>query len=87
MVDMVDIDDEIKTLWVMIAALPEGMCLPLADQLSKVIKSFSKIQTKHRQNIIEQLQSLEVDVAYLDFDLQATKKERDDYKKRLDKDN
>ena len=39
---------------------------------------------KHKQKIIEQLQSLEVDVAYLDFDLQATKKERDDYKKELD---
>jgi hypothetical protein len=81
-----DLNDEIKTLWVMIEALPEGMSLPLGAQLSKVIELFAKTQAKHKQKIIEQLQSLEVDVTYLDFDLQATKRERDDYRKRLNED-
>ena len=79
-----DLNDEIKALWAMIEALPDGMAIPLGDQLTKVLQLFSKTQMKHKQKIIEQLQSLEVDVAYLDFDLQATKKERDDYKKELD---
>jgi len=78
-----DLNDEIKALWAMIEILPEGMAMPLGEQLNKVLRLFSKTQMKHKQKIIEQLQSLEVDVAYLDFDLQATKKERDGYKKEL----
>ena len=69
----------------MIEALPEGMAVPLSDQLLKVMELLAKTKEKHKQRIIEQLQSLELDVAYLDFDLRATKKERDDYKKKLDK--
>jgi hypothetical protein len=80
-----DLDSEIKILWAMIEALPEGMAVPLSDQLLKVMELLAKTKEKHKQRIIEQLQSLELDVAYLDFDLRATKKERDDYKKKLDK--
>jgi hypothetical protein len=80
-----DLDSEIKILWAMIEALPEGMAVPLSDQLLKVMELLAKTKEKHKQRIIEQLQCLELDVAYLDFDLRATKKERDGYKKKLDK--
>lgn len=66
-----------------IAALPSQHRLQLEPILGRVIES-----TRRRRRIMnlvqEALAQLRVDMKYLLFDLEATRRERDDYRRQLE---
>jgi len=67
-----------------IAALPPVQRAAIEPQLHRVMDS-----TKRRRRILglvqDALSQLRLDMKYLMFDLEATRRERDDYRQRLEK--
>lgn len=66
-----------------LAQLPDGLRQPLEHAFSRVIES-----TKRRRRILSLVQDalgqLRLDMKYLMFDLEATRRERDQYRQELD---
>ena len=76
--------EEFKILYNMIAALPDKMSVPILEQFNKTVQSLESERLGLRDNILKELLDLQLDVSYADFDLHATKQERDKYKRQLD---
>ena len=68
----------------MIAALPNKMSVPILEQFSKTAQALESERLDLRNNILKELLDLQLDMSYADFDLHATKQERDKYKRQLD---
>lgn len=78
-----EIPADVRQLAEFIYALPEGQAEPMLPVLERVLES-----TKRRRRILTLVQDalgqLRLDMKYLMFDLEATRRERDEYKTRLD---
>lgn len=74
---------EITELQAAIAALPEAHRSSLAGPLQKVVES-----TQRRRRILnlvqDALSQLRMDLKYLIFDLDATRRERDEFKRQVE---
>jgi hypothetical protein len=74
--EMIDLADAIN-------ALPEGYRADLEPFITRVIES-----TRRRRRILslvqDALSQLRLDMKYLAFDLEATRRERDDYRQKLE---
>lgn len=74
--DLIDLISAINTL-------PEAQRLPLEPILNRVVES-----TRRRRRILnlvqDALSQLRLDMKYLVFDLEATRRERDDYRRQLE---
>lgn len=82
--DTQDLPADIVDLTNMVAALPAEFRTRVEPVLARVVDS-----TKRRRRILalvqDALSQLRLDMKYLVFDLEATRRERDDYKARLDR--
>lgn len=78
-----EIPAEVVDLATAIAALPPEYATRVRPALNRVIES-----TKRRRRILslvqDALSQLRLDMKYLVFDLEATRRERDDYRRQLD---
>lgn len=78
-----DIPTEISELVAAVSQLPRGSREAIAPVLGRVIES-----TRRRRRILtlvqEALGQLRLDMKYLVFDLEATRRERDDYRRQLE---
>jgi hypothetical protein len=74
--EMLDLAEAINTL-------PEGYRSEIEPYITRVIES-----TRRRRRILslvqDALSQLRLDMKYLAFDLEATRRERDDYRKKLE---
>lgn len=77
----------------MINQLPEGVRALLIEQLERAMVSLTKEIEKIKQywhivkeHIKEEISDLSTNINYVQFDLEATRRERDEYKKLLDGD-
>lgn len=82
---------QFQVMQAMLTALPKQIEETLQEQLSDIIESFIDYLKEFEYNKIKQLQDLRSNledlsliVRALEFDLEATKRERDEYKSRLD---
>ncbi|MHC4400555.1 MAG: transcriptional regulator [Planctomycetota bacterium] len=77
------VPSEITELSVAIGELPAHLHNKVMPSLTRVIES-----TKRRRRILnlvqEALTQLRLDMKYLMFDLEATRRERDDYRRQLE---
>ncbi|HTN75903.1 MAG TPA: transcriptional regulator [Pirellulaceae bacterium] len=82
--DVNELPTDIAELNAMIGALPSETRARIEPVLARVIDS-----TKRRRRILslvqDALSQLRLDMKYLVFDLEATRRERDDYRERLRK--
>jgi chromosome segregation ATPase len=78
-----EIPHEMLDLAEAINNLPEGYRSELEPYITRVIES-----TRRRRRILslvqDALSQLRLDMKYLAFDLEATRRERDDYRKKLE---
>ncbi len=74
---------EINELIQRVADLPSGHRLELEDSVQRVLE-FTQRRRRILNLVQEALGQLRLDMKYLMFDLDATKRERDLYKKALD---
>ena len=78
-----DVPKEIIDLAAAVAQLPVETRQHIEPALGKVIES-----TKRRRRILslvqDALSQLRLDMKYLAFDLEATRRERDDYRRKLE---
>ncbi len=78
-----DIPSEIADLVAVITQLPHEIREVIDPALGRVVES-----TKRRRRILslvqEALSQLRLDMKYLVFDLEATRRERDDYRRQLE---
>jgi len=78
-----DIPAEIHELVAAVSQLPRDSREAIAPVLGRVVES-----TQRRRRILtlvqEALSQLRLDMKYLVFDLEATRRERDDYRRQLD---
>ena len=89
-----DLDDptyHIHILQMMFKELPPGVRGPICAQFDELLAALDKrnqraIQfwTKVKEHLKDELTSLGIDIKYIQFDLEATKRERDDLQSRLD---
>jgi len=81
--DVNEVPAEIVLLVSAIAELPEDIQAKIRPQMDKVVDS-----TKRRRRILglvqDALSQLRLDMKYLMFDLEATRRERDDYRRQLE---
>ena len=74
---------DLQRLNVAVESLPEQYAVELAPLVDAVVES-----TKRRRRILslvqDALSQLRLDMKYLMFDLEATRRERDDYRTQLD---
>ena len=74
---------ELAELWAAIEHLPCEMRATIEPALGHVVES-----TRRRRRILtlvqEALSQLRLDMKYLVFDLEATRRERDDYRRQLE---
>jgi hypothetical protein len=75
--------EELKILYSMIMALPDKMSVPILEQFNKTMQALENERLGLRDNILKELRDLQLDMSYMDFDLHATKQERDKYKQQL----
>jgi hypothetical protein len=78
-----EVPQELLELRIRVELLPELMrqkLLPLCDKLQQV----SRLQTRMVRIAQDAVDQLQFDVKYLLFDLEATRRERDAYRKRLE---
>lgn len=82
-VETAELPQDLSNLRSQIEALPAELREQLAPALSRVIES-----TQRRRRILAMVQDalgqLRLDMKYLMFDLEATRRERDDYRHRLE---
>jgi hypothetical protein len=82
-VETAELPQDLSNLRSQIESLPAEMREQLAPALSRVIES-----TQRRRRILAMVQDalgqLRLDMKYLMFDLEATRRERDDYRHRLE---
>lgn len=80
--DATELPTDILELTSLIAALPAEQRTRIEPVLSRVVES-----TKRRRRILslvqDALSQLRLDMKYLVFDLEATRRERDEYRQRL----
>ena len=80
-----EVPREITDLAAAVAQLPLEIRQQIEPTLGKVIEN-----TKRRRRILslvqDALSQLRLDMKYLAFDLEATRRERDDYRRKLDQD-
>lgn len=78
-----DLPGDVVDLSAALARLPDEYRHPLENALGRVIES-----TKRRRRILTLVQDalgqLRLDMKYLMFDLEATRRERDEYRRQLD---
>ncbi len=78
-----EIPNEILDLVAALAALPAEYSAKVSPLLNRVVES-----TKRRRRILALVQDalgqLRLDMKYLVFDLEATRRERDDYRRQLE---
>ena len=78
-----DLPADVQELYAAIEALPLEHRTRIAPVLSRVLES-----TKRRRRILnlvqDALSQLRLDMKYLMFDLEATRRERDDFKRKLE---
>jgi len=78
-----DIPKEISDLVAVVAELPREYRVTLEPALKRVVDS-----TRRRRRILSLVQDalgqLRLDMKYLAFDLEATRRERDDYRSKLE---
>ena len=74
---------EINELVKRVSELPEGHRVELEASVERVIE-FTKRRRRILNLVQEALGQLRLDMKYLMFDLDATRRERDEYKKALD---
>ena len=74
---------DVQDLAAAIAALPQPYCQELGPLVSRVISS-AKRRRKILNLVQDALSQLRVDMKYLMFDLDATRRERDEYKHQLE---
>lgn len=89
-----DLDDptyHIHILRMMLNELPPGVRDPILSQFDQLLAAIDQrnqraveFWTKVKSHLKEELTTLGVDLKYIQFDLEATKRERDDLKDRLD---
>jgi len=81
--ELADLPQDLLLLRHQIEALPAEIREQLAPPLSRVVES-----TQRRRRILglvqDALGQLRLDMKYLMFDLEATRRERDDYRSRLE---
>jgi len=71
----------------MINELPPGMRTSISDQFNHLLAAIDKQNqqvVKFWAKVKDELTTLGVDLKYIEFDLEATKRERDDLQDRLD---
>ena len=85
-----DLVYQLAVLKLMFRQLPENICVLLSEQLSKVmhcvlekVKSSSVKMEGLGAHITDELEQIASKVNYMQFDLEATRRERDDYYNRL----
>ncbi len=80
-----EIPADVRQLADLIRSLPESHQEPMLPVLDRVLES-----TKRRRRILtlvqEALGQLRLDMKYLMFDLEATRRERDEYQAKLESD-
>mgnify|MGYP003625103578 FL=1 len=76
--------EEFKILHDMIAALPDKLSCNILKQFNSTIQVLETERLNFRDNVLKELIELQLNVSYMDFDLYATKQERDEYKQKLD---
>jgi hypothetical protein len=78
-----EIPNEMLDLAEAIKSLPEGYRAEIEPHINRVIES-----TRRRRRILslvqDALSQLRLDMKYLAFDLEATRRERDDYRQKLE---
>lgn len=78
-----EVPKEIAELAVVVSELPAEFRSRIEPAMGRVVES-----TRRRRRILnlvqEALSQLRLDMKYLMFDLEATRRERDDYRSRLD---
>lgn len=94
MPDLDNIEDPeyyIHILRLMFNELPAGVRDNILSQFDLLLAAIDKrnklsneFWTKIKEHLSEELTTLGVDINYIQFDLEATRRERDDFKKRLD---
>ena len=81
--DVAEVPTEIAQLASAICELPKDIQAKIGPYMDKVIDS-----TKRRRRILslvqDALSQLRLDMKYLMFDLEATRRERDDYRRQLE---
>lgn len=89
-----DLEDplyHIEILRLMINELPVGVSVNMLEQLAKIVEAINarnkwsvEFLTKFKDYISDELSDISMHVKYSEFDLAATKQERDALQKRLD---
>lgn len=77
------LDYQLTVLRMMLQQLPPSISKILESQLDEVAKAARDRNVILFQFIIEQLQDIRVSVKYMEFDLDATKREKEELEKRL----
>ena len=67
----------------MIAALPDKLSCNILKQFNSTMQVLETERLNFRDNVLKELIELQLNVSYMDFDLHATKQERDEYKQQL----
>lgn len=88
--DKDDLTYQLAVLKLMFRQLPDNICALLSEQLSKVmecvylkVKSSTANMKAIGEHVGDELEKIASTVNYIQFDLEATRRERDDYLKRL----
>jgi hypothetical protein len=79
---LMQLPTEIQELELSLQSLPGEVRLRLEPLIGRVVES-SKRRKRVLQMVQEALSQLRLDMKYLMFDLEATRRERDDYRQRL----
>lgn len=80
------IEHEIMKMAIMLGQLPAETSKPLLEQFHLILKSIanSTIQTyAFLQRVDKNLSDLGLDISYIKFDLESTRRERDELKSQL----
>lgn len=68
----------------MIEELPGDCRKHIADQLGEVVKAMAHRNTLIKTAILHKLEDVRLDVIAVEFDVEATKRERDELQQKLD---
>lgn len=75
---------QLRVMKEMIEQLPPRVQVPFLKQLDSIVVASDNREKLLREMIVEQLSDVELAIKALDFDLVATRQERDHYKSLLD---
>lgn len=76
--------EDIKLFEEQLCSLPSPVATELRMTFSRILGSISQCHRELATMAKNKIESMKSDVNYLIFDLEATKRERDEYKRKMD---